>query len=83
MFKVTRSRSKVAFGSKHDIAQLDHIRHINVSYEPLPVYGDRDLAQTKSQLLLCQTTGVKTIPTQTYMTVGLKVTLYQLGQVII
>ena len=47
MLKVTGSRSKVALGSDHDVAQLDHGRNICAQFELLPVYGNRDLARTK------------------------------------
>ena len=46
MFKVTGSRSKVAPGSDHGVAQLDHGRNICAKVELLPVYGHRDLAWT-------------------------------------
>ena len=51
MLKVTGSRSKVAPGSDHDIAQLDHGRNICAKFELLPVYGDRDLARTKFDVI--------------------------------
>ena len=47
MLKVTGSRSKVAPRSDHDVAQLGHGRNIWAQFELLPVYGHRDLAQTK------------------------------------
>ena len=47
MLKVTGSRSKVAPGSDHDIAQQDNGRNICAQFELLSVYGHRDLAQTK------------------------------------
>ena len=47
MLKVTESRSKVAPGSDHDVAQLDHGRNICTKFELLPVYGHRDPARTK------------------------------------
>ena len=47
MLMVTGPRSKVAPRSDHDVAQLDHGRNICAQFEPLPVYGSRDLARTK------------------------------------
>ena len=47
ILKVTGSRSKVARGSDHDVAQLDHGRNICAKSELLSVYGHRDLAWTK------------------------------------
>ena len=37
MLKVTGSRSKVALGSDHDVAQLDPGRNICTKFELLPV----------------------------------------------
>ena len=47
MSKVTGSRSKVAPGSDHNVAQLDNGRNICAKFELLPVYDYRDLARTK------------------------------------
>ena len=51
MLKVTGSRSKVAHGSDHDVAQLDHSRNICAQFELLQVYGHRDIAWTKSYVI--------------------------------
>ena len=51
MFKITGSRPKVAPGSDHDVAQLNHVRNICTQFELLPVYGHRDLARTKSYVI--------------------------------
>ena len=45
MLKVTGSRLKVAPGSDHDVAQLDHGRNICAKFELL-VYDYRDLGRT-------------------------------------
>ena len=52
MLKVTGSRLKVATGSDHDIAQLDHGRNICAKFELLPVYSHRDLIRTKFYVIL-------------------------------
>ena len=49
MLKVTGSRSKVAPGSDHDVAQLHHGRNLCPKFELLPAYGHRDLARTNWQ----------------------------------
>ena len=45
MLKVTGSRSKVALGSDHDVAQLDHGRNNCAQFELLLGYSYRDLAR--------------------------------------
>ena len=47
MLKVTGSRSRVAPGSDHNVAQLDHGRNMCAKFELHPAYGHRDLARTK------------------------------------
>ena len=49
MLKVTGSRIAPRFD--HDVAQLDHDMYISAQFELLPVYGHRDLAQTKSYVI--------------------------------
>ena len=44
MFKVTRSGSKVALGSDHEVAQLQHIRDMEAKFTFPPAYGYKDIA---------------------------------------
>ena len=60
-------RSKVASGSDHDVAQLDHGRNMCAKFELLLAYGHSDLARTKRQLLPAHPARMKTVPAQPWL----------------